>query len=471
MYGCRYYLGRRCPSFTATSSWRAMDPPYTPLLNDPALDSRAAVCELMNRLSLDPHPDRYPDVLSVGCSCEALVARIARELRLRALELPSHLPASSPPTTLSPAIVFSARPLSPLCPASELTLLAQLGLVRVLRSQAPTDKSREQQQLSQVLLPCKFKSPSVVVKSEPQIQTTPPSLSLRSKSPPPPPPPIPTSVRPAPSSLPTVQLPAIAPPLTEPPAPIRKRVGRVQISVSDSHELEPSENNQSNGNSVIDVTLSDGTAQHTTGSTGGDTQSESRTAAVEEPSVAQTRPARKGIRKVRCKRFGLKRSAFKPSNEKCKAGSTANGHSDSDVELSCSPTTSVPLVAASQSALRIITIGGNNEITTEITKAQPKSQASATEKPIVAMIPSKKRRLSFRSNSSSLKSSNEKCKSVSIDWRLNPQLRAIAPPLAFPPPTKENPPPFHRRARFGNISSNSLLTLSSQRRVCCLQTN
>ena len=69
-----------------------MNQPHTPLLDIISLDSRVAVCELMQRLSLDLHPDHsHPDLLSSWCSCETLVARIERELRLHALERPSRL--------------------------------------------------------------------------------------------------------------------------------------------------------------------------------------------------------------------------------------------------------------------------------------------------------------------------------------------------------------------------------------------
>ena len=110
---CRHYLGMRDahilrrPLYVSEGMyrWSVVYQPQTPLLDIISLDSRDAVCELMQRLSLDPHPDHSSDALSLRCSCEALVARIERELHMRALERPSRLSLQFPAQNQVPNIV------------------------------------------------------------------------------------------------------------------------------------------------------------------------------------------------------------------------------------------------------------------------------------------------------------------------------------------------------------------------------
>ena len=88
----RCYFKRLCPSSSPPSIWRAVYLPRSHLLEVATLYSRAAVCELTERLSLESHPNQSS--LSLGCSCEAL----ERDQRLRALP---------------PALLISPEPLRP----------------------------------------------------------------------------------------------------------------------------------------------------------------------------------------------------------------------------------------------------------------------------------------------------------------------------------------------------------------------
>ena len=313
------------------------------------------------------------------------MARIARELRLRALERPSHLPSSPETRTISSTASASITlPLFPVRPFSKLPP-GRLAILRVPCFQAPTvtHKPREQRQIiNQVPLPLKSPVPLKNPKSETQIRLEPPSFPNRSTLPTPP---APTSVRPALHSLPTctrsthpmfpplsfeserAKVKISAPPLIEPFATIRKRVGPVQISVSvPLLDLDSSPKKRSNGESVYAVTAHK-SAQRTTGGTDGDAehQSSSRASVVEE-SLVQRRPLRKRVRPAKLRDCESNSSALETSDEECETGAADWPPDEAD---------------SSDRELSLTSAGSESSFSEELSDMEPSEDMDQTEFP------------------------------------------------------------------------------------------